>query len=325
MASISVVIATWQRARMLAQAVEAALAQSRPPEEIVISDDASRDETPALLAELAASHPCVRAFRRETNSGGVGNWNGAMRQARGDYLALCSDDDRFLPGHLEASAAYLDAHPEAGFVHSGFIDAIEDQGEARVEPRRVRSRSALVLTRSDLVPYLTRYYDWPVHPSTIVMRRRTWEQVGEFSELHQLADTEWFARAAARCTAVYLPRHGVLNRRHRGNWSNRLGSARMQAEIFAIVEQAIAREYRGRPAARAFWRAAWRAHARLRLAWTLGLRLRSGQGQAAGALWHGMLQSTGRRCPEWVEERGARLIAAVCERRSAAPPGVSPL
>ena len=324
MASLSVIIATYNRAAMLRQAIEAALAQSRPPEEIVVSDDASSDETAAVLAELAALHPRLRVLRRETNSGGIGNWNDAMRRARGEYLALCSDDDRYLPDHLQASAAYLDAHPEAGLVHSSFIDVRETPAGTRIEPRPFRSAAPVTLTRRNLLRYMNRYYNWPVHPSTIVMRRQTWERVGEFDPRYQLTDTDWFARAAESVQILYIPRHGVYSRRHAGNWSNRLGSAYMQREIFEIVETAIGRVYPG-AVHRAAWRAVWRSNVRLHLALTLAHRLRSGHKDAALALWHGILHWTGRRSPECLEHWGARGIELLCPAQQTAPPSVSPL
>ena len=127
--TVSVAIATYNRAGMVRQAVKAALAQTHPPDEIVVADDASTDSTLAALEELASSAPTVRIVRRERNSGGVENWSFAIGQTSGDYIAWCSDDDRFTPGHLKASVEYLEAHPEVGVVHSGFIDAIEVTGE----------------------------------------------------------------------------------------------------------------------------------------------------------------------------------------------------
>jgi len=101
--SVSVAIATYNRAAMVQQAIEAALDQSRPPDEIVVADDASTDSTWAALTELAGGEPRVRIFERERNSGGAENWSFAIGQTRGDYIAWCSDDDRFTSGHLEAS------------------------------------------------------------------------------------------------------------------------------------------------------------------------------------------------------------------------------
>lgn len=306
--TISVAIGTYNRAAMLRQALESALAQSRTPDEIVVADDASTDGTREMLDALAAVDTRVKVIRREANSGGVANCNAAMEAASGDLIAWCSDDDRFLPGHLEASAAFLETHPQIGLVHSGFIDAVETAAQSSIEQRRLRARAPLIVGSGDLFSYLTRYYDWPFHPSTLVIRREVWQRVGLFNPAYALTDTDWFVRAAEIVPAALLPRHGVLNRRHCGNWSNRVGSARMQAEIFEIVERAMVRRWpRWRPE-RTLWRAIWRANVRLRLLLTLRARMRGGHGNAACAAWTGLLQHTGWSAPEWFERAGEILI-----------------
>lgn len=316
--TVSVTIATYNRSGMVRQAVEAALNQTRPPEEIIVSNDASTDDTRTVLDSLQREHDRVRVFHRESNSGGVENWNFAIRQSRGDCIAWCSDDDRFLPDHLEASVSYLEQHPEAGLVHSGFVDAVETPAGTRLEPRALRAAAPVTLDRSGLPHYMIRYYDWPFHPSTMVMRRAVWDAVGEFDPRWALADTEWFARVVERFPVALLPCHGVVNRRHPGNWSNRVGSARMQREIFEIVEQSIDRLTRGRRFARAARRAAWRANVRARLLLTLRARLKTGHGDAACAAWEALLRHTGRDGPRVLENAGAALIRRWCARRQPA-------
>ena len=71
-ATVSVAIATYNRAAMVRQAVEAALRQTRPPDEIVVADDASTDSTWAVLNEMAAGEPRLKIFRRRTEFGGRG-------------------------------------------------------------------------------------------------------------------------------------------------------------------------------------------------------------------------------------------------------------
>jgi glycosyltransferase involved in cell wall biosynthesis len=314
---VSVAIATYNRAAMVRQAVEAALAQTLAPYEVVVADDASTDDTADVLARLAAADARVRVFRRERNSGGVDNWNFVMGQTRGGYIAWCSDDDRFLPDHLEASVAYLEAHPEAGLVHSGFVDAVESAIGVETHARPLRFAAARLLTRRGLAAYLTRYYDWPFHPSTLVMRRRVWEQTGCFDARYALADTDWFARAVERFPAALLARHGVLNRRHAGNWSNRLGSARMQREIFEIVERSLARVYAGEPLRRCWWRMVWRWNVRLHLLLTVRARVRGGHAEAACAAWRELAGGTGWTLPFPVARAGERWIRRFSHRAPA--------
>jgi glycosyltransferase involved in cell wall biosynthesis len=322
--TISVAIATYNRAAMVEAAIEAALAQSTPPDEIVVSDDASTDATSAVLARLAARDGRVRVFRQKDHSGGAGNANFAMRHTRGGLIAWCSDDDRFLPGHLEASAAFLETHPEIGLVHSGFVDALERGGRRELHGRPLRSGAPLILGRDSLMPYLIRHYNWPFHPSTLVLRREVWERVGGFDTAYALCDTDWFVRAAEHFRIAMLPRLGVINRRHAGNWSNLVGSARMQREIFEIGEGALSRRWPRPGLRRMLWRAAWRANVRLRLALTLHARLRTAHANPACAAWHGLLQDTGWRAPEWLERAGVWLIRRRCAGRRPEPGDFSP-
>ncbi len=227
-------------------------------------------------------------------------------------MAWCSDDDRFTPEHLRTTVEFLERHPGIGMAHSSFIDSFERDGvEALREPRRLRSRQPIVIGAGSFLRYMARYYDWPFHPSTIVMRREVWNRVGEFDRSYQLADTDWFVRAALTVQIAWLPRHGAINRRHAGNWSNKVGGAGMQREIFSIVEGAIA----SRPfVKRAISRALWRATVRARLLLTLRDRIRGGHGDAACAAWSAMAQGTGRRLPDWITRWGEGAIRKLCGR-----------
>lgn len=326
---ISVAIATYNRAAMVRETIAAALGQSCAPDEIVVADDASTDGTGEVLDRWSQRDARVRVFRQSVNSGGVANWNTAMAAASGDFIAWCSDDDRFMPGHLKASLDFLDAHPQIGMVHSGFVDVRETPQGTVEQARLLRSARPLVTDHRSLFRYMTRYYDWPFHPSTLVMRRKVWERTGPFDTNYALADTDWFVRAVEHFPAAMLPRYGVFNRRHSGNWSNRVGSARMQAEIFEIVERAMLRRWpRGGPS-RACWRAVWRANVRARLLLTVRARMRSGHAKAADAAWSTLTRSTGNRALEWLQGPGQWWIRHRGQRHAASLPeasgSVSPL
>lgn len=312
--TVSVAIATYNRAAMVRQAIAAALAQSLAPVEICVADDASTDATWEMLTALAAADPRVRIFRHSQNTGGVENWNLAVRQTTGAYIAWCSDDDRFLPRHLETAVTFLEAHPEVGLVHAGFVDAVEAPGSSELVERPLRFSRDAILDRGSLLTYLTRYYDWPFHPSTIVMRRKVWEQVGPFDAAYALADTDWFVRAVEQFPAAMLAHHAVLNRRHPGNWSNRLGSARMQREIREMIERAIDRLFCSEPIQRAVWKSVWRTNVRARLLLTVRARLATGHAEAACAAWTQAWD--GAWMPDVAVRAGAGWLRWLCSRRT---------
>ena len=326
---LSVAMATFNRAAMIREAITAALGQSRAPDEIVVADDASTDDTRQALDCWSKSDGRMRVIRQPVNSGGVANWNTAMAAASGDFIAWCSDDDRFMPGHLKASLDYLEAHPKIGMVHSSFVDVWEGPTGTLKKARMLRSAQPLVISRGNLFRYMTRYYDWPFHPSTLVMRREVWDRTGPFDPAYALADTDWFVRAVEKFPVALLPRYGVLNRRHAGNWSNHLGSARMHAEIFEIVERAILRRWPNGGARRMCWRALWRTNVRARLVLTMLARMRRGHGSAAGAAWSTLTHRTGTRKLAWLDGPGQWWIRHSVARHQTILPGarenVSPL
>jgi glycosyltransferase involved in cell wall biosynthesis len=327
--SISVAIGTYNRAAMVKQAVEAALEQTRKPDEVIVSDDASPDCTVETLEALLPRHPELKVINQPVNQG-VNNWNQAVNATSGDLIAWCSDDDRFLPQHLEASERYLREHPEIGMVHSSFIDAIEvSDGQVLTSPRQLRSLKPIDLDRRNLLSYMIRFYDWPFHPSTIVMRRAVWERVGGFDLSYALSDTDWFVRVAEQFRIALLPRHGVTNRRHPGNWSNKVGSAKMQGEIFEIVDRSIERMMPQSSMTKTLFRWIWRTNVRLRLLLTVRARVRSGHQQAASSAWQAITRYTGNKFPLWFEELGLRTIRHLTARRQAifkdARQSVSPL
>ena len=170
---VSVAIATYNRAEMLDECLQSVLLQTARPCEVVVTDDASTDRTASVLAKYNQVH----SYRQPNNTGGVPNWNAAMEQTSGDFIAWCSDDDRFLPNHLQASTEYLTHNPHVGLVHSGFVDCLEGSS-VKLVPRPLRADAPVLLDRSNWFPYFRRYYNWPFHPSTLVMRREVWERTG---------------------------------------------------------------------------------------------------------------------------------------------------
>ena len=104
--STSIVLCTCNGARFLEAQWDSLLAQERPPDEIIVHDDVSSDDTWALLGGLSARAEergiRVRLIRNERNLGYVANFEAALRDASGDLLFLCDQDDVWHPGKLAA-------------------------------------------------------------------------------------------------------------------------------------------------------------------------------------------------------------------------------
>ena len=113
MASVTIVIPTFNRASFLATAIDSALAQDYPNVECLVVDDGSTDETPALLARYGDWITTVS----QENRGVSGAINRGFEAASGEYVSVLNSDDELFPGAMSATVAALVARPGASAAH----------------------------------------------------------------------------------------------------------------------------------------------------------------------------------------------------------------
>lgn len=98
---VSVVVATFNGARFIAEQLESIINQSYTPLEIIITDDASTDETVSVLSKYAEQHNHIKVITSEENVGFLKNFERGVRLANGEYIALSDQDDIWLPEKIE--------------------------------------------------------------------------------------------------------------------------------------------------------------------------------------------------------------------------------
>jgi len=99
---VSIIIPTYNRARLFREALTSAQAQTYAPLEIVIVDDASTDETPEIARSAADADDRVRFIQQEHNVGPNRNWQTGILTSQGDYFCFLADDDTLLPTFTQA-------------------------------------------------------------------------------------------------------------------------------------------------------------------------------------------------------------------------------
>jgi hypothetical protein len=134
---ISVILPTRDRAGILARAIETVRAQSYGAWELIVVDDGSGDETPALLAGLDDDR--VRSLRLE-GRGVTAARNAGLTEARGELIAYLDDDNLMHEGWLRTVAWAFELRPEATVVYGAFVlddPARVDGGPGGDEPEVV--------------------------------------------------------------------------------------------------------------------------------------------------------------------------------------------
>ena len=125
MPRVTILLPTYNRARLLPEAIKSVLGQTYDDFKLVVSDNASDDSTPVVMASF--DDPRIEYVRQPENIGILANHNWLLQRIETDYSLILSDDDLLYPEGLERLVAELDRLPRAGMVHAGF-DVIDGNG-----------------------------------------------------------------------------------------------------------------------------------------------------------------------------------------------------
>lgn len=125
---ISVALCTCNGEKFLREQLQSILAQTRLPDELVVCDDDSRDQTGAILNEFAARAPfAVRLFFNAPRLGSTQNFARATALCSGDIIVLCDQDDRWMP-HKLARLERAFADERVGMAFSNAL-VMDEQGQ----------------------------------------------------------------------------------------------------------------------------------------------------------------------------------------------------
>jgi len=231
---VSVIIPTYNRASMVGEAIESALAQTYPVREVIVLDDGSTDDTQRVVRAFGGP---VRYVRQDNQGVGAAR-NAAMALARGAALAFLDSDDVWYPFKLDAQVAVLEALPHVGLVHSEF-DILKGDGTKHPQGGRswfdVRTDPASFYTATGrfcelCAARVAGASDFPVHSgdvyrallhqmfvltSTVVVRREALKPEDRFAEAVTIfEDWEFFARVARHHEVAFLDVETASNRSH---------------------------------------------------------------------------------------------------------------
>lgn len=216
--TVSVALCTHNGERFIGEQVRSILRQTVPPQQLVLSDDASTDDTVAVVERHLAEHPEIElvVLRNSPALGVTANFEQAVRACTGELIALSDQDDIWLPDRLETMTAAF-ADPELSLLFSD-AQLVDGEGEplahtlfesirlTRRELREVQSGNALrTLLRRNVVT-----------GATVLFRRSLLDHALPFpaSWVHD----EWLAIIAAITGRVdVVPAQLIEYRQHGGN------------------------------------------------------------------------------------------------------------
>ena len=195
MTAVDVVVPCYNYAQYLEWCVGTVLAQADVDVRVLIIDDASDDDTPAVGRRLAAGDSRVEFRRHAHNAGHIATFNeGMLGWARAPYALLLSADDGLTPGALARATRLMNAHPEVGMTY-GMATIIGDA--ERPAPGEDPDPEHRIVSGPRFVERCC--HGNPVPTATAVVRTALQHEVGEYrADLPHAADMEIWLRFALR-------------------------------------------------------------------------------------------------------------------------------
>ncbi len=195
--TISLIIPTFNRASVLRRALDSVYAQTRQPEQVLVVDDGSTDDTRELVS---TEYPRVD-YLWQPNAGVSSARNRGIRAARGDWIALLDSDDSWLPDKLARQVAALGTAPGISILHT---DEIWIRRGVRVNPMKKHKKPDGWIF-AHCLPLCV------MSPSSVLIRKQVLLDAGLFDEsLPACEDYDLWLRLCCRLPVRLIDRPLVV-------------------------------------------------------------------------------------------------------------------
>ena len=182
-ATLSIIMPNYNHGKFIGTAIKAIVEQSRLPDELIIIDDASTDNSVEIIRSYAEKYDFIKFSQNEENMGAVRTLHKLLKLVETDYLCGAAADDKLLPGFIEKSMNLLEQYPSAGLCSSLF-EFIDENGDSKgVNNIAKFTNKAAFFSPDECLDLLRNYESWlSVSGTTAIYSKTALEEMGGFSE-----------------------------------------------------------------------------------------------------------------------------------------------
>ena len=209
---VSVVIASYNRAQFIVDAIRSVQHQTVDDIEIIVVDDGSTDSTQNILNNFSESITVIN----QPNQGRSAARNNGVDNARGDFIAFLDSDDIWLHDKLDKQLDLLVTQSKVGLVHT-FSDVVDASANLISKDTDQRNKLYQGSVKSGY-SYESLSENCIMFLSTVMVRRDCWESVGPMDiDIPAFEDWDWYLRASRQTEISVLPEVLVHFRLHSSN------------------------------------------------------------------------------------------------------------
>jgi glycosyltransferase involved in cell wall biosynthesis len=203
---LSVILPNFNHGRLIDRALTALLEQRLLPDEIIVIDDASTDDSLAIIKRLAAGSPRIRVVLNVENIGVVRTQNIGLEMSRERYVYFAAADDWVMPGFFELAISMLEAHPHSGLFcgETILVDGASSRDKGTRPIARPKYRAGYIDAESTR-HLLMRTDNWILTGSAVLRRNAILAAGGLDVELGSFADGYLARKVALTHGFIFSP------------------------------------------------------------------------------------------------------------------------
>ncbi|BBN80395.1 hypothetical protein PA25_03800 [Pseudoalteromonas sp. A25] len=197
---VSVLIPAYNCTKTIEEAINSVISQSYKNIEIVVIDDASKDNTYSVLNKLTSQYPNIRLYQNEKNLGYLRTFNKLLSLAKGEFITFLDSDDWIAEDKISKQLTLLLKHDEYGFCGTGF-SRTNSKGQ-------VYQEIILPSEHSEITAHLDNEIEVCFCGSSIMVRKSVVDDVGGYNEFFlgcPAEDYDWIRRMANKYKCTNIP------------------------------------------------------------------------------------------------------------------------
>ena len=219
---VTVGIPTYNRSGLLKEAMQSVLAQTFTDFRLLVSDNASEDDTAQVVRSFGDDR--IEYVRSDRNIGPEGNFRRVLELADTEFLLILPDDDLLYPDHLRAAVEVLDRHESVGLAHTAF-DVIDDRSRVTRSVSPVTAESLVSVEPGQEALKRLMVADWPIGFSSAVYRTKAIVDAGGIRpEEEPFGDIQLWMRIALDWDFGYIAKPLAGFRVHDATTTSNIGT-----------------------------------------------------------------------------------------------------
>jgi glycosyltransferase involved in cell wall biosynthesis len=231
---VTIICLCYNHERFLKEALDSVVAQTYPNLELIVVDDMSTDNSPAIIQEYIRKYPQFRFISTGKNVGNCKAFNLSWRTSKGEFIIDFATDDVLLPDRVEKQVeAFVKSDQTCGVVYSDAAYINDNSEHLHYHSQKFRAAP----DGNVFSEVVGRYF---ICPPTMMMRRKVLEELNGYDETLAYEDFDFWVRSARNWNYKYLPEVTTKRRLHQHSLSQKFYSSegRMLQSTIRVCEKA---------------------------------------------------------------------------------------